>query len=339
MSGSALRIGLVGAGLIARRSHLPAFAALPEARVTAVASGRLVSAEAAATEFSIPRVYESWEELIADQDVDAVDICTVNSLHAPIAIAAARAGKHVLVEKPMAVTLAQADEMIDAARRAGVLLMVAHNLRYVPVFEMLHEVVSSGRIGPIQTARGVFMHAGPDETWGAESDWFWRQEMAGGGAVLDLGIHMIDLLRWVVARPVLEVGAMVSRVAKPTFAEDNAFITMRFDGGILGSVQTSWTARPFPDNQVTIQGDEGRVIVGRTAAEPLVIYRQSAGGVEKDTPKIAEASRLGNLFSHFVSCVRDGNSPRVSGVDGRDSLAVALAAYESARAGQIVAVS
>lgn len=331
MPGSPLRIGLVGAGLIARRSHLPAFAALDRARVTAVASGRVESAQSASDEFSIDRVYGSWQELVADPEIDAVDICAVNSLHAPIAIAAARAGKHVLVEKPMAISLPEADEMISAAGEAGVILMVAHNLRFAPVFGELKRLVDKEVIGPVHSVRAAFMHAGPDESWGATSDWFWLEDTAGGGAVLDLGIHMIDLLRWIIDRPVLEVSAMVSRMTKPTFAEDNAIVIMRFAGDVLASVQTSWTARPFPDNQVVVQGEQGRIIVGRTAAEPIVVYRQGAGEIEKEAPEVPTDSRYGNLFEHFVETALNGSAPLVSGRDGRDSLAVALAAYESAR--------
>lgn len=335
MSRRGLRVGLVGAGLIARRAHLPAFSVSSDAEVVAVASGRLASAQTAAEEFSIPRAYETWQELIDDPDIDAVDICALNSLHAPIAIAAAHAGKHVLVEKPMAVSVEEADAMVAAADRAGVVLMVAHNLRFVPVFEKLHELIGHGSLGPIQTARGVFMHAGPDESWGATSDWFWREETAGGGALLDLGIHMIDLLRWVIGRPARQVSAMVSRLAKPTFAEDNAIVLVRFEGDVLASIQASWTARPFPDNQVTIQCEEGRVIVGRSSTEPITVYRGTGDGVEKQTPEVAANSKHGDLFQHFVKVVSEGTRPLIDGREGRDSLALALAAYESAKSGRL----
>jgi predicted dehydrogenase len=331
-----VRIGIAGAGLIARRAHLPGFAATSDAKVVGVASGRPSSAKAVAKEFAIPRTYDTWQALVADPEIDAVDICAPNSLHAPIALAAAEAHKHILVEKPMAVSLAEADSMIGAAERAGVVLMVAHNLRFVSVFEQLHQLIRGGSLGAIQSARGVFMHAGPDESWGATSDWFWREETAGGGALLDLGIHMIDLLRWVIDRPAVEVSAMISRLAKPTFAEDNAIVLVRFDGDILASVQTSWTARPFPDNQVTIQCENGRVIVGRSSGEPIAIYRSTANGVEKQAPEVPAASRHGDLFHQFVKAISEGSTPMISGRDGRDTLAVALAAYESARSGHVV---
>jgi predicted dehydrogenase len=315
---------------------LPAYAAASEAELAAVVSGHRETAEAAARKFGNPRVLSSWEDAVADPEIDAIDICTPNALHAPIAIAAAESGKHVIVEKPMATTLEDADAMVAAARKAGVVLMVAHNLRFVPVYHAMHDAVASGAIGRPFSARGVFMHAGPDEFWGATADWFWEKDAAGGGSLLDLGIHMIDLLRWMIGRPVLEVVAMTSRVLKPTFADDNAFVLMRFEGDVLASVQSSWSARPFPDRQITIHGERGHIAMGRSAEEPLVIHLRDGEGSTRVVPEIPAASPAGDPFVHFVQCIRDGVEPLVNGEDGRASLEVALAAYESAETGRLV---
>ncbi|MEX2237016.1 MAG: Gfo/Idh/MocA family oxidoreductase [Dehalococcoidia bacterium] len=333
---SKIRIGLVGTGLIARRAHLPALCADPDTEVVALASGRADSARSAAAEFKVPQVYETWEELVADPTVDAVDVCTINSLHAPIAIAAAQAGKHVLVEKPMAVSLEQADAMVAAAESAGTVLMVAHNLRFIPLFAELQRIVAEGTLGRVLSARASFMHAGPDEAWGASSDWFWREEAAGGGALLDLGIHMIDLLRWTVGREVTEVSALTARLEKPTFAEDNAFLLMRFEGDVIAGLQTSWTARPFPDTQMVIQGEKGRAVLGQSSKEPLVVYLAGAGGVNKVVPDLPEKSAFINPYVHFIRVIQGGERPLVDGREGRASLAVAIAAYESARLGQVI---
>jgi predicted dehydrogenase len=206
-----VRVAVIGCGLVAQRSHLPAYQASDEADLVAVSSGRSETARTAAEQFGARKVHATWQKAVADPEVEAVDICTPNALHAPIAIAAARAGKHVLVEKPMALSLDEADAMIAAAREAGVTLMVAHNLRFAPIYEQVKRIVAEGAIGMPLAARGVFMHAGPDEFWGATSDWFWQAETAGGGALIDMGIHMIDLLRWFIDRPVVEVTSMTSR--------------------------------------------------------------------------------------------------------------------------------
>lgn len=336
MTRQPVRVAVIGCGLIARRTHMPAYVEAEEAELTAVVSGHLESARAAAAEFGQLRVLTSWQEAVADPAIDAIDICTPNSLHAPIAIAAAHAGKHVLAEKPMAVTLAEADAMIDAARQAGVVLMIAHNLRFAPIYEAIKRVMREGVIGEPLSARGSFMHSGPDDHWGAASDWFWREETAGGGSLLDLGIHMIDLLRWFIDRPVLEVSAMTARVLKPTYADDNAVVLMRFAGDVLASVQTSWTARPTPDQQVMIHGTLGHLRLDAAAAQPLTVHLQDAGGQRTLVPEVLAASAFVNPFVHFLRCILDGARPLTSGEEGRVSLAVALAAYEAARSGRAV---
>lgn len=331
-----VRVAVIGCGLVAQRSHLPAYVSAPEARLVAVVSGHRETAETVASQFGNPRVLDSWEEAVADPEIDAVDICTPNSLHAPIAIAAARAGKHVIVEKPMATTLVEADAMVAAAREAGVSLMVAHNLRFVPIYQAIEKAMSEGAIGAPYSARGIFMHAGPEEFWGATSSWFWREQDAGGGSLLDMGIHMIDLLRWMLGRPVLEVTAMTSRVSRPTFADDNAMLVMRMEGDVLASVQSSWSARPFPDRQVAIHGELGHIAMGRSAEEPLVINLKEGDGSRKVIPEVLPASPIGDPFTAFVRSIQAGVEPPVTGEDGRGSLAVALAAYESARTGRVV---
>jgi predicted dehydrogenase len=330
-----VRVAVIGCGLIAQRAHLPSYVAAPEADLTAVVSGHRATAEAVASQFGNPRVLNSWQEAVADPEIDAIDICTPNVLHAEIAIAAARAGKHVLVEKPMATSLAEADAMIAAARDAGVLLAVAHNLRFVPIYSAMQKLLAEGAVGRIFSARGFFMHAGPDEFWGATSDWFWQEGQAGGGSLLDMGIHMIDLLRWMVGRPVAEVSAMTARVLKPTFADDNAMVLMRFEGDILASVQSSWSARPVPDRQIAIHGELGNLMMGRSAEEPLVLNLRDGTEARKVIPEIP-SNPLGDPFVNFVRAIQSRTEPLVTGEDGRTSLAIALAAYESASTGRVV---
>lgn len=329
-----VRIAVIGCGLIATRTHMPAYIETPDAELTAVASGHRENAEAAAARFNVPHVFDNWQEAVADPAIDAIDICTPNSLHAPIAIAAARAGKHVIVEKPMATTLADADAMLRAARNNDVTLMVAHNLRFEPVYRAIHDVVHAGTIGRPLTARATFMHSGPDDAWGATSPWFWQQDQAGGGSLLDLGIHIIDILRWVVGRPVVDVTAMTARLVKPTAADDNAMLILRFEGGLLASAQSSWFARPVPDRTLVVHGELGSVAIGPSRSEPVVIRLARDGRPTRIVPELPAA--LGNPFQHFVRVIQGAEAPQLTAEDGREALAVALAAYESAAAGHVV---
>jgi predicted dehydrogenase len=225
--------------------------------------------------------------------------------------------------------------MIEAARTAGVLLMVSHNLRFVPIYAEVKRIIAAAVIGRPLTGRGVFMHAGPDDFWGAESDWFW-DERAGGGSLLDMGVHMIDLMRWYFDEPVVEVTAMTARLSKPTRYDDNAIVLMRFAGGAIASVQASWSARPEPDRQVTVHGENGYVAMGRTPSEPLFVHVRDGSDERRYAPEVPAPAPGQNPFAHFVRCVRSGETPLTDGDEGRRTLAVTLAAYESARIGSSV---
>jgi predicted dehydrogenase len=151
-----------------------------------------------------------------------------------------------------------------------------------------------------------------------------------------MGIHMIDLIRWFVGRPVTEVAAMMGRAIKPTAHDDTAFALLRFESGALASVQAAWSARPFPDREIVIHGERGHLALGRTAEESLVVHVSDGEGDRKMLPEIPNESEHINPFVHFVRCIRAGTAPLTSGEEGRTSLAVALAAYEAARTGRTV---
>lgn len=331
-----VRIAVIGAGLMAVRYHLPELARLPLAEVVAICNAREATARAVAERFQVQSFSTDWREVVRRGDVDAVDILTPNALHAPIAIAAARAGKHVLVEKPLATSLADADAMLAAAREAGVLLMTAMNLRFVPLYEAAHAYLSGGALGRIVSMRGVFGHAGPERTWGSTSPWFWDTTQAGGGALLDLGIHMIDLLRWLSGLEVVEVMAMLATLEKPVQAEDTAMALLRFDGGAIGLLEAAWTARPEIDRGIVMQGTRGVLHIGRTPQEPLLALLEEGDRLRTDRPAVPEPGDAAGPATHFITCINEARQPRVGGAEGRADLAVILAAYESARSGRLV---
>lgn len=145
---------------------------------------------------------------------------------------------------------------------------------------------------------------------------------------------MIDLIRWFIDRPVREVTAMTARLLKPSFAEDNAMLLMRFEGDILASVQSSWTARPFPERRIAIHGERGHFVLDGSSARPLTVYLQEGGQVL--VPEIPATSMHGDPFSHFIQAIQQGTPPLTSGAEGRAGLAVALAAYDSAHSGRAI---
>ncbi|MEY2478493.1 MAG: hypothetical protein QOG87_3808 [Actinomycetota bacterium] len=323
-----LRMTVVGCGAIARRVHLPALKAAG-ADVVAFASRSLASAEAAAEEWGSGHATDDWRAVVGRDDVDAVDICTPNRLHVEMAVTAAAAGKHVLVEKPLACTVDEVDQMIASADAAGVLLMPAHNLRFAPPLVAMRQAVANGVIGTPVAVRAAFGHGGP-EGWAPEATWFRDRAQSGGGALLDLGVHMADLLRAVVHDDVVDVSASVQ--GGTPGVEDAGTALLRFAGGATGTLHASWIARPGPDLQLTVLGTEATVhLDGRT---PPTLLPGDGGEPERlEVPAAAD-----DPYAAFVRAIEQDELPAVTAADGRAAVAIVCAAYEAAASGRAVPV-
>lgn len=322
-----VRIGLIGCGAVARRFHLPAFKAAG-AEVIAFSSRTSASAEAAAGEWGSGKVLSDWREILAIDEIDAVDVCTPNASHAEMAIAAANAGKHVLVEKPIATTLDEADEMISAARSAKTILMTAHNVRYAPPFVAVRKEIANGSLGRIHGVRAAFGHAGP-QVWAPGATWFFDRTLSGGGALMDLGVHVADLLRSVLSDEVAEVGAMLS--SGSLGVEEAAQVIMRFEGGAIGSMHISWIVKPAPDHQLTIFGSNATIHLDSTTSP---VFRSESG----DSRVLATEEDIDDPYHAFVNAIESGSEPPVTGEDGRAALAIVVAAYRSSEERSMVAV-
>ncbi len=323
-----VRIGVIGCGAVARRLHLPAFRAAG-AEIVAFSSRRTESAQAAADEWGSGKVFGDWREMLTLQDIDAVDICTPNFLHAEMAIAAAKAGKHVLVEKPIATTVDDADAMISAASDSETTLMTAHNVRFAAPFVAMRDEVASGSVGDLVGVRAAFGHSGPQD-WAPEATWFFDPLQSGGGALLDLGIHIADLLRAVLADEVTEVSAVLQPGANSV--EKAAQVIMRFSSGAIGSMHVAWNALPAPDHQLTIFGSKGTLHFD--SVTPLVLRPESG-----EPREIAMPGDVTDPCAAFVQAVGSGLAPGVTGEDGRAALAIVVAAYRSAAEKRTVAIN
>ena len=322
------RIAVVGCGAIARRTHVPAFKQMDGVELTAFASRSMSSAVAAAAEAeSEPAIVtDNWRKVVDRDDVDVVDICSPNSLHFEQAIAAANAGKHVLVEKPIACTVDQADWMIQAAEANGVVLHIAHNVRYLPLAIAARDAVP--RLGKLVGVRAAFGHAGP-KGWAPDATWFFDTKLSGGGALIDLGIHALDLVRFVTGLEAEEVTAVT---LGPEPAEDAAQVAIKFKDGAIGSLHASWVARPAPDFGLTVFGTEGSLHADARA--PLKLRPANGKSEELELP-----TDVSNPFADFIAAVRgEATVQPATGADGRAALAIVCAAYQSARTGKTVKV-
>jgi UDP-N-acetylglucosamine 3-dehydrogenase len=327
MTNRPIRIAIVGCGTIARDVHLPAFAAVGPDRATVVAfaSRSLESARRAADQWGGGDVLADWRDVISRNDVDAVDICAPNAFHRDMAVAASEAGKHVLVEKPMAITLEEADQMVGAAAAAGRLLMPAHNVRFAPSCTAAAGALAQGRIGLLVAVRAVLGHTGPDD-WAPGTDWFFDRKRSGGGALIDLGVHLFDLVRAVTGDEITVEGtAMRPRAGNPDI-EDAAEVAFRLGSGAIGSLRASWDTTPPSGLQLTLVGTEGTIAAQSGKFGPPTLSSPDGSQVQLELPP------PGNPCAAFIDAVAGRAPLPVDGRDGRAALAAVLSAYDLAAA-------
>jgi predicted dehydrogenase len=329
------RIGVIGAGGIAG-AHLNGYRAAPDAVVAAVADVDVEAARRYAERAGGAEVFTDYRDLLALPGVDAVDICLPHHLHAPAILAAAAAGKHILCEKPLCVSLAEADEIASAVTGSGITLMCAHNLLFLPTVGPARELIREGRLGSLYAARTADAFYSPADA----SNIGWRADRAksGGGELLDTGYHPTYVLLHLLGSEPSEVAAMLSRHRLDFLeGEDSAQVLVRFANGLVGSIETSWAYEPAGSTEVfSVVGDRGslwsdgrRLLFKERGQEPAVIMEADADVPETITLEIID----------FISCLRTGRRPLNTEVEGISVLKVILAAYASADSGRVVALA
>jgi predicted dehydrogenase len=342
MSGP-VRIGLLGSGFIAA-IHAESIARTPGASLAAVASPSPGNAEALARRWGAPRSYTDPAEMIDAPDVDAVVVASPNDTHAALTLAAARAGKHVLCEKPLCLSLAEADAMVEACRSAGVMFMYAEELCFAPKYVRLKQLLDSGALGEPTLLKQSEKHDGP------HAPHFWDVDRSGGGVAMDMGCHAIAYFRWMLDnRPVRSVYAQLSTQVHGarTRGDDNALILLEFEGGCLALAEESWTKPGGMDDRAEVHGSEGVAYADLLHGNSITTYSRRGYdyAVEKAGSTAGwsftiyeEAWNYGfpQEIAHFVDCVAHGRTPLVTGADGRAVLEVLFAAYASAGQGRKV---
>ncbi|HWE13140.1 MAG TPA: Gfo/Idh/MocA family oxidoreductase [Solirubrobacteraceae bacterium] len=320
--------GFVGASLWARERLVPAVKATDGAEAVAVFSTSMERGQRFARDCGLPRAYHALDDLLADPDIDVVYVSTTNDLHAAQTVAAARAGKHVLCEKPLAMTLADAHAMVQACERAGVVLATNHHIRGAATIEAIRRLLDEGAIGDVISARIAFLSLLPE---GMRS-WRLQRPEAGGGVVLDLTVHGADTIRSLLGDEIVEVTAVTSsgELGKGV-VEDTAMGVMRTGRGPLVEFHDSFTVA-HASNGLEIHGTDGSVfardVLGPDPTGRVWLRRGDT------TSEVAVSRRwplYENVVRRFMAAVRGEGAALASGQDGVSSLAVALAALESAR--------
>jgi len=336
------KVAILGAGFVAN-VHIESYTRfVPEAEVVAVFSNMGEEAKVFAQAHGIPQWYDNLDRLLSESGAQVIDICMPNFLHHEACLKAAAANKHVIVEKPLALTLEQADEMIDACKKRGLLLMYAEQLCFAPKYERCRSLIEAGAVGKVYMLKQSEKHSGP------HSAWFYKKETAGGGVLMDMGCHALAWFRWMNKNnPVKSVYADVKTVMHDTDCDDNTLTIVEFENGVTALAENSWARHGGMDDRIEIYGDKGVIYADLFKGNSALTFSldgydyasEKAGDSKGWTFTIFEEvfnQGYPHELKHFISCVREGKQPLVTGEDGRAVLEMIYAAYASAKKGEKV---
>jgi len=342
-----VRVGIIGCGKITERASLPNLVNYKhKSKVVCLCDIIKGKAEGLAKKFKLGDVdiVADWRSLIKRKDIDAVFVNTPNYLHEDMAVGAAHNKKQVLVEKPIAISVKAADNMVKAAKKAGVFLMVEQTQRFDPVHQAAKKVIDSGALGKIHNIRGRIGHAGPEYWSEGKAQWFYDKKKSGGGCMIDIGVHIADLVRWFKGKKVTGVFAHIQTLEKKLPVDDNATVFLKFEDGTKGEFECSWTTRPY-EVLTQVYGEKGKMATSIGSRKPVVVTLAKTGKGEdpnhplkKEYPQIGSGGGWENAVHYFIDCLENGTRPFISGEEGKETIKVILAAYDSSKQGKWVKV-
>lgn len=344
-------VGLVGSQFVSS-IHFEALSHVARADVLAVASPTTEHVRRFAQERGIPHWFTDYQQILEMPEVELVVLGLPNDLHRQAVERAAAAGKHVVLEKPMALSLADCDAMIAACRTAGVKLMYAEELCFAPKYVRLKQLVDAGALGTPHLIKQSEKHDGP------HSPWFWDVKRSGGGVAMDMGCHAIEFFRWILSGPDCTARPRATSVyahlqtrmhRDKTQGDDDAVIIVEFEGGCTGVCETSWAKPGGMDDRAEVYGDGGVAYADLLRGNSIHTY--SSKGYDYAVEKAGatkgwsftiyeEAWNYGfpQEMAHFIDCVADDRQPIVTGEDGRAVLEILMAVYASAGQGRKIAL-
>ncbi|MBO1510285.1 Gfo/Idh/MocA family protein [Metabacillus bambusae] len=351
METNKIRLGMIGAGAIGS-VHLNTFGKLSdEVILQGITDVYLPLAEKRAEEYGINTVFNSAEELIHDPQIDAIIIGVPNKWHAPLAIQALKAGKHVLVEKPMGINSEAAKDIVRAQRETGKVVMVGHQMRWQWQFQQIKEQVEKGSLGKIYNAKTGWFRRKGIPGWGS---WFTQKSEAGGGPLIDIGVHMLDIALYLMGNPkpvsvygstYAEFGPKKKGIGSwgtPNWngqydVEDLATALIKMEDGSTLSLEVSWAVHMDTSNEpfIHLMGSEGGASLSGNHAK--ILTEQFDRAIDIDlTPPEGEQDDRAQLSRHFIECIREGKQPITSAMSGLTNNLILDAIYESSITGREV---
>ncbi|MBT5877116.1 MAG: Gfo/Idh/MocA family oxidoreductase [Candidatus Latescibacteria bacterium] len=335
-----LKVGIIGLGL--GRHHLAGYASNDQVEIIGVADlddNRLHEAQ---SEYEIPETCHAYEDLLT-LGPDLVSVALPNFLHAPATVAALDAGVHVLCEKPMAVSVAEAQKMVDAAKRNDRYLMIALNNRFRAESQILKKLIDQGELGEIYYAKtGWLRRRGIPGAGG----WFTTKAKSGGGPLIDLGVHMIDLTRWLMGnpKPVTVQGSVYSKFAHTVEdghydVEDLAVGFIRLEGGATLIAEASWATNvPQESSYVKLMGTKGGAEI---TGDKLTVFTEMHDELVDITPIFHGHSWgdcIASEIAHLVTCIQEGKEPMSTGEQGLEMMKILEGIYQSAEQGSTIEI-
>jgi len=339
-----VKVGIIGSQFEGD-IHAASIGMVPDAaEVVAVASPTPGNAQKLADRYGIKRIFTDYKKMLAEKDIEMVTITAPNNLHAQMTVDIAEAGKHVVCEKPLCMTLEEADMMIETCRKKGVLLMYAEELFFTPKYVKAKEMADQGAFGKVYLVKQAEKHFGP------HAPWFWDVDKSGGGVFMDMGCHGIAFCYWFLGRPKIknvfcQMGIYAH--ADKTKGEDNSICIIEFENDAVGLIEDSWARRGGMEDRIEVYGDGGVTYADLHMGNALPTYSETGYGyaVEKAPstkgwtwPVFEELWNYGfpQEMRHFARCVRGKEEPQATGEDGRVVQEVLYAGYHSARTGHKV---
>lgn len=338
-----VKVGIIGCGSIAEFRHAPEYAANPQAEIVAYYDPNTARAEKLAGLYG-GTVVDDYKKITQNPVIEAISDCSTNEMHHIITTDALEHGKHVLCEKPMAISLDEAQKMVEAGKKSGKILMVAHNQRLAAAHQKAKEILTSGQLGRVLTFATVFGHKGP-EYWSenkSKSTWFFDKNRSVFGVAGDLGIHKIDLIRYLLDDEIQEVssftGTLDKKLANGSLipVNDNMISLLKTKKGVMGTLSVSWTYYGVEDNSTTLFCEKG---IMKIYGDPQYQIRVSNINDEEVLYKVGqiqtnESQSNSGVIDAFIECIINNTPPLISGEDGLKGVQVILAAIESAEKGE-----
>lgn len=338
-----LKFGIIGCGLISNW-HADAVLQIEGAELAAATDVSEKSRNAFSQKYNV-EVYDSVEKLLAS-DIDVVSICTPSGLHAPLAIQAANAGKHVIVEKPMAITLQQADEIIEAAEKNNVKVSVISQMRFTPAVQKLKKAIDDNLLGRLVSG-DMYMKFLRTQEYYDKGGWRGTWKMDGGGALMNQGIHGVDLLGYVMG-PVKRIHGFARTLVRNIEVEDTASAILEYENGALGVIQGTTSVYPGLPRRMEISGDKGTIILEEDAIVKWCIEGQdepeNLDNITSTTKSASDPAAFGIeghvlQISDMVDAINNNRRPMVDQYEGRKPVELILAIYESSKTGKTIELS